>query len=126
MVHQSRVKCCPLNFPAGFYWYGSNQKAQGKTAKWVEDLLGRHEGDDVTCVDDGMSDDNSEVVAPLQEQTDTQSSVESDAETDMPVEEESVVQLPVKMSRPRSNIAGYSLREKPRPSQKLIDKQARD
>ena len=38
-VHQSRVKPCPLNFPAGFYWYGGNIKGPGRPPKWVEQLL---------------------------------------------------------------------------------------
>jgi len=38
-IYQSRVKLCPLNFPAGFYWYGGNSKGPGRLPKWVEQLL---------------------------------------------------------------------------------------
>ena len=34
-VHQSRISCCPAQFPAGFYWYGG----PGRPPKWVERLL---------------------------------------------------------------------------------------
>jgi len=34
-VHQSRVKPCPCNFPAGFYWYGGNNKESGRVLKWT-------------------------------------------------------------------------------------------
>ena len=39
MIHQSTVKQYPVNFPAGFYWYGGKQKAQGGTPTWVQNLL---------------------------------------------------------------------------------------
>ena len=38
-VHQSRVSCCPAQFPAGFYWYGGKRKGPGRPPKWVERLL---------------------------------------------------------------------------------------
>jgi len=38
-VHQSRVKHCPPNFPAGFYWYDGKQRGPGQPPKWVEQLL---------------------------------------------------------------------------------------
>ena len=38
-VHQSRVKPCPCNFPAGFYWYGGNNKGPGRPPEWVDRLL---------------------------------------------------------------------------------------
>ena len=38
-IHQSRVKHCPAAFPAGFYWYGGNQKGLGKVPEWVQSLL---------------------------------------------------------------------------------------
>lgn len=91
MIHQSRVKCCPFNFSAGFYRYSSNQKAQ---EKWVKYLLGRCEGDDMshTDNDEGVPNDSSDNVAQLEEMT-----------------EESAARLPVKMSRARSIVTGYSL-----------------
>jgi len=38
-IHQSRVKHCPPNFLAGFYWYGGKQRGLGRPPKWVEVLL---------------------------------------------------------------------------------------
>ena len=38
-VHQTRVKSCPSNFPAGFYWYCGKRQGVGKVACWVEALL---------------------------------------------------------------------------------------
>ena len=38
-IHQTRVKSCPSNFPAGFYWYGGKRQGVGKVARWVENLL---------------------------------------------------------------------------------------
>ena len=38
-VHQSRVKTCPTNFPASFFWYGSKSRGRGRPPKWVEKLL---------------------------------------------------------------------------------------
>ena len=37
-VHQSRVKHCPPNFPADFYWYGGKQRDPGRPPKWVEQV----------------------------------------------------------------------------------------
>jgi len=32
-VHQSRIKPCPLNFPSGYYWYGTCRKSTGCPSK---------------------------------------------------------------------------------------------
>ena len=37
-VHQSRVKPCPAEFPAGYYWYGTRRSGPGRPPKWVEDM----------------------------------------------------------------------------------------
>ena len=37
-IHQSRVKLCPPNFPAGFYWYGGKRRGPGRPPKWVTSL----------------------------------------------------------------------------------------
>ena len=42
-IHQSRVKYCPVAFPAGFYWYGGNQKGLSKVPQWVQNLLSNGE-----------------------------------------------------------------------------------
>ena len=46
-IHQSRVKHCPVDFPAGFYWYGGKRKAPGRPPKWVEQLLAGKDADKV-------------------------------------------------------------------------------
>ena len=38
-VHQSCIKLCPPNFPAGFYWYGGKRRGPGRPPKWVEQFL---------------------------------------------------------------------------------------
>ena len=42
-VHQSRVKPCPSEFPAGYYWYGKTKKGPGHPPKWVDQLLSKKE-----------------------------------------------------------------------------------
>ena len=37
-VHQLRVTKCPIDFPAGYYWYGRKQHSSGKIPGWLEDL----------------------------------------------------------------------------------------
>ena len=37
-VHQLRVTPCPVEFPAGYYWYGQRQHSPGKTPQWLEKL----------------------------------------------------------------------------------------
>ena len=44
-IHQSRVKHCPVDFPAGFYWYGGKRKGPGRPPKWVEQLLAGKDAD---------------------------------------------------------------------------------
>ena len=54
-IHQTRVKSCPSNFPAGYYWYGGKRQCVGKVSRWVENLLfgdldEQHETDDQEVV----------------------------------------------------------------------------
>ena len=37
-VHQLRVTPCPVEFPAGYYWYGQQQHSPGRTPQWLERL----------------------------------------------------------------------------------------
>lgn len=37
-VHQSRVCCCPQDFPAGYYWYGGRRRGPGHPPKWVDKM----------------------------------------------------------------------------------------
>ena len=66
-VHLSRVKQCPINFPAGFYWYGGKSKGPGRPPKWVEQLLaGKHTDKVVINTTDGntSSDKRTETRVP--------------------------------------------------------------
>ena len=38
-VHQSRIKPCPLDFPAGSYWYGTRRPGPGRPPRWTEELV---------------------------------------------------------------------------------------
>ena len=38
-VHMSRICKCPLDFPAGYFWYGGKRKGPGRPPKWVEKLM---------------------------------------------------------------------------------------
>ena len=38
-IHQSRVCCCPSEFPAGYFWYGGRRKGPGRPPKWGDTLL---------------------------------------------------------------------------------------
>lgn len=42
-VHQLRVKPCPQDFPAGYYWYGTKCKGPGRPPRWVERMLSEPE-----------------------------------------------------------------------------------
>ena len=41
-VHQSRVKVCPPQFPAGFFWYGGRRRGPGRPPRWVSEMLDTH------------------------------------------------------------------------------------
>ena len=108
MIHQSRVKQCPMNFPAGFYWYGGKQKAQGRIPTWVQNLLAdseTHLADSGDTCEEEMSDE------------DTLGEDEADTQPEESPREKSV--SPAEKSS-RSPNTGYSLRNNPRPS-KMID-----
>lgn len=57
-VHQIRVKSCPSNFPASFYWYGGKRQGIDKLACWVEALLS---DDQDNKLNQGEIDDHEEV-----------------------------------------------------------------
>jgi len=125
MVHQSRVKCCPTNFPARFYWYSNNQRGQGKMPTWVEDLLASCQDGEVDQADtSGTSGEVSNVDPDTDAQSEgtiTQLEEESNAQPAVQTNENpaELITLP---RRP----TGYSLQKKPCPSRKLMDAQARD
>ena len=39
-IHRSRVQSLPTTFPAGYYYYGSNQHGPGHYPKWIDGVLG--------------------------------------------------------------------------------------
>ena len=38
-VHQLRVMKCPVQFPAGYYWYDQKQHSPERIPGWLENLL---------------------------------------------------------------------------------------
>ena len=42
-VHQTRIQPCPMNFPAGYYWYGSGRAGPGRPPKWLDHLIATDE-----------------------------------------------------------------------------------
>ena len=72
----SRVKQCPSNLPAGFYWYGGNKKNLGHTPCWVAELLidalpEEEAGDDVKRGGDSYDDRSDDVAETRPEVTET-------------------------------------------------------
>ena len=63
-VHQSRVCKCPVNFPAGYYWYGGRNKGPGRPPKWVDKFLNSPQP--TQQASDGSG---SEVIEPLAGET---------------------------------------------------------
>ena len=59
-VHQTRVKPCPPEFPAGFYWYGGTQKGIGKIPQWVETLLSDNQNSDRQTTSTEVRDEGEE------------------------------------------------------------------
>ena len=59
-IHQSRVSPCPLEFPAGYYWYGP-----GCPPKWVDRLLSHPtDSQEESMEDDAANGGISDPVAP--------------------------------------------------------------
>ena len=38
-----RIQPCPINFPAGYYWYGLKRTGPGRHPKWVDRLMATDE-----------------------------------------------------------------------------------
>jgi len=51
------VKPCPPEFPAGFYWYGRNQKGIGKIPQWVKLLLSESDDGSLTSHEAGEEEE---------------------------------------------------------------------
>ena len=65
-VHQTRVQPCPMNFPAGCYWYGSKRAGPGCPPKWVDRLMTTDEPM-VNQDDNDLDDGNAEEFEPESE-----------------------------------------------------------
>ena len=74
-VHQLRVKTCPPNFPAGFYWYGGRRRGPGHPPKWVTSMMSQHLHDNVS------SQVHTAVVNPSSDSSDTQDTEPCDSST---------------------------------------------
>ena len=60
-VHQSRVKHCPPDLPAGSFWYGSKRSGPGCPPKWTEEIDTRSHINAEELVQPGTDADNPEV-----------------------------------------------------------------
>ena len=144
MIHQSRVKACPCNFPGGFYWYGRRRRGLGKSPQWVEDMLTDQwssEKDQSTTTDqNSMYTLNGEREMVETGDHDLEDEDESTSESEQP-DVETSDELTIthddcqqttqsNASHPvmthRRNTVSYNLRRHPQPSYKVLDSQARD
>ena len=107
-VHQSRVKPCTLNFPAGFYWYGGKRRGPGRPPKWVEQILADNQQNVTTYAEDERTS--------LQEDTNY-----IPQETRNTVTDNKPMLEPIQPKRMSSK---YNLRQSPRRPKKLTDQQA--
>ena len=69
-VHASRVRPCPPNFPAGFYWYGGKRRGPGRPPRWIDQLL----------QSDTVSDKGGEEDCEVDRRNDCERAVEMDTE----------------------------------------------
>jgi len=107
------VKPCPLNFPAGFYWYGGNSKGPGRSPKWVEQLLGEN-STQCTVTNQNDDEDAHEVSDEL---TDTDESSDLMNSEDEEQSDDEEPQIYPTVNRSRDN-AHYGLRQNPRQNQR--------
>ena len=103
-VHQRRIQQCPMEFPAGYFWYGGRSVGPGQPPEWVERLLAEnlspgisnqtqtnidmtldnHTEPSENCdeneeyISDGVDDEQEQVIeSDEQEQTDISSEVDT-------------------------------------------------
>ena len=60
-VHQMRIQPCPINFPAGYYWYGFKRAGPGHPPKWVQRLMSTDEPTVTLDEDNDESDEKVEL-----------------------------------------------------------------
>ena len=73
-VHQSRVCRCPLQFPAGYFWYGGRRKGPGRPPKWVDTLLASGR----TCISNSTAEDEGSPDGPSTGEEDSSDMPEMD------------------------------------------------
>ena len=127
-VHQSRVKHCPVEFPAGFYWYGGRSKGPGRPPKWVEQLLaGKNTNKEVvnTAEENESSDKQAETdVAQMNIKRGDPPMIHENVDTrsgeNLTTVREECTQVPVANSdpQPRGRNTHYGLRQCPQCSKK--------
>ena len=119
-VHQLRVTPCPVEFPAGYYWYGQQQRSSGRVPQWLERLA----TDDNTCAlrsEDVGSDDltaDDIVDTDQRETTSDHDSETAEVSATEPVNQGTVTN-DCKVN-PRKNTR-YSLRTKVKPLSRFQD-----
>ena len=112
-IHLSRVKACPPNLPAGFYWYGGNKKSLGHTPKWVDGLLSQDVSNN-SDVDDSDSHDTQDLGNADTDERVSDSAAERDvSDSEKDHEPEPEVE---RKDNPR-----YSLRRRPVPPDRYMD-----
>ena len=129
LIHQSRVKACPHNFPGGFYWYGGRRRGLGKPPQWVEDLLRgpdklseQYTQDAASLGTDGSSEQHTEGATPPHfDELSKQHTEDSVQQEYYGSSERSTKDATLPNISPP-----YNLRRDPQPSFKALETQARD
>ena len=118
-VHQSRVKHCPADFPAGFYWYGGKSKGPGRPPKWVEQLLAGKDSSKEVVVNtaDIAKADTASGDLPTRNKSVDMGSGENPTDV---MEKCARVPVATSDSKPRGRNAHYGLRQCPRRNKKWI------
>ena len=121
-VHQTRVKPCPANFPAGFYWYGGKRKCIGKVPHWVETLLS-----DQHPMSDNPLDAGDSITGVQEKQESEDITTDDYAMQSMGPDVQNVIesQLTYGNDVTERTTTPYNLRRHPRPSRKHTQNQAR-
>ena len=119
-IHQSRVKHCPVNFPAGFYWYGGKRKGPGRPPKWVEQLLAGKDAD--KAVDKEAEIDVTKASTEQRDLTIRNDRTEiSDESHGVIVDESARVPRANNDTQPRARNTRYGLRQHPRCNKKWMN-----
>ena len=119
-IHQSRVKHCPVDFPAGFYWYGGKRKGPGRPPKWVEQLLAGKDAD--KAVDKEAEIDVTKASTEHRDLTIGNDKIEiSDESHGVIVDESARVPRANNDTQPRAKSTRYGLRQHPQCNKKWMN-----